>query len=92
MDNVKLKEKIEKLNPEDREMILDLIDGWNGKKFHLATWAPPKSNPEWSHDHCPICMCSISNLDEEKEGYADDSNFYWICKSCYKKYSEMLEL
>ena len=57
------------------------------KKFKLKKWKSPKKNPNWDHDHCSICWEKISDLKgTEHEAYADEENFDWICKSCFKKY------
>lgn len=70
----------------DNSKIKNLNRGIKGRKFQLKKWSPPKDNPNWSHDHCEICHVEISNLENaEKEAYVDKKEFYWICKSCFRK-------
>jgi len=70
------------------------IDLWkkefNGRNFKLKKWCPPKDNLDWSHDHCEICNKSFP--DEQKEGYNDDKHFYWLCKKCFDKFKDELNL
>jgi len=39
----------------------------------------------WNHEHCMLCMTTISLLPEhQSEGYTDGRE--WLCVACYDKY------
>jgi len=77
--------------PTKKESAKSLGQELKGKKLKLEKWRPPKDNLNWDHDHCEICGKEISNSNHaENEGYTDKDYFYWICKSCFKKYKKEL--
>lgn len=79
--------KIRKTSKEYLEEYIKECIG--GKKFKLKKWNFPNDNPNWSHDHCRICMKEIS---KEKESYTDGGNSDWICKNCFKENKDKFNL
>jgi len=42
-------------------------------------------NNAWDHEHCELCMATISDIgDDQQEGYTDGNK--WLCDECYNKY------
>ena len=60
---------------------------WSRKK-----WA--RTRPNWDHDHCEFCWQKISDIDGENiqhEGWTNDEDTYWVCKSCFEDFKEMYQ-
>jgi len=88
-----IKEFIKKHRVTEEEKLEGLKKEFQGRNFKIKMWKPPRSNPNWSHDHCRICNQGISNLkDAENVAYGDEKDFDWICKSCFEKYKKRLNL
>jgi hypothetical protein len=66
----------------------------SGKEFELKKYTHSSEN--WDHDHCAFCSKKFSNSLTEKdiecEGYTTQENYYWVCKACFKDFSEQMKL
>ena len=50
-----------------------------------------KYREEWDHDHCEFCGAKFmesGDQDIQKEGYATEDNYRWICKQCFDDFRE----
>jgi hypothetical protein len=59
-------------------------------KWSLKKWT--RTRPHWDHDHCEFCWQKISDINRPNstpEGWADDQEIYWVCKSCFEDFKEM---
>lgn len=61
-------------------------------QWSLKVWS--RTRPHWDHDHCEFCMAKISDLggpDIQPEGWTDEEETYWVCKSCFDDFMEMYQ-
>lgn len=61
-------------------------------RWSLKKWT--KTSPHWDHDHCEFCWQKISDIDNpdiQPEGWADDEEKFWVCKSCFEDFKEMYQ-
>jgi hypothetical protein len=60
--------------------------------WSLKKWTKTRSH--WDHDHCEFCWQKISDMDSsdiQPEGWSDDEETYWVCKSCFEDFKEMYQ-
>ncbi len=54
------------------------------KTLHREVFAPSALN---DHEHCVICWQKISRYDgDDREGYTDDTAYYWVCAACWTEH------
>lgn len=44
----------------------------------------------WDHDHCAFCWAKFSEDEqaEEREGYATEGDYHWICNLCFEDFKD----
>ena len=65
-------------------------DYLQGVTLGWKRYTPPSET--WDHDHCEFCwqkFMDIDGPDIEREDYATEDNYYWICRQCYEDFKEM---
>ncbi len=48
-------------------------------------------NETWGHDHCEFCGTRFSPTENPvhlKEGYTTETDYHWICVSCYNDFRD----
>jgi len=61
-----------------------------GKTWYWKKWS--QSRPGWDHDHCEFCwqkFCNDNCGEGVPEGYADRSEYTWLCKKCFADFAQM---
>jgi hypothetical protein len=63
---------------------------------HTLTWMSWRGpRPEWDHDHCLFCGQKLAQYDwpeVQKEGYADEKEYHWLCGTCGTDFRDILHL
>jgi hypothetical protein len=65
---------------------------------HTLTWKKWRApRPSWDHDHCTLCFQRLAEpekhfTDAQYEGYADERDYYWLCRQCALDFKDTLNL
>ena len=60
---------------------------WEFKK-----WSQTRAH--WGHDHCEFCNTEISSINNEEildEGWTNENEYYWVCKTCFSDFKEIFK-
>lgn len=59
-----------------------------GVKLERKRYTPYREG--WDHDHCEFCSVKFSEslAGCEREGWATEDNYYWICCGCYEDFKK----